>query len=523
MDNTTDAGQNPALWVKLSGRLIPRAVRPMDIADMLYDMLYTNSRPELRPGDIFSIQYWGMIDSWILYCRDIESKVRIITKKTLRIDAIDHDITDFLKTNLKHPNGMRVSIHGLPLSVSEAELEAWVDSWAVRMGPVERAKEKASKAPRGCTLEPVYNGNRFCYISSFTSCIPRYSVYNMTNPLNISEFIDVDITVYVDSTEQTINCGRCKDHSHQYKDCPKGKPACHVCGEVGHLMSDCPNNHIQPFRGAQSQLSNFFKCDLMYENKNFPSSEHLFQWIKATYHEEPELAERVRCCDTPMEAKQLVEGLPVADSWISGDRLNAMCAVLDTKYNQSLAFRDALHDSGDNVLAEATGNTFWASGLGPHRTITTQPQYWPGQNKLGSLLMELRDHGYLMEDIHTTDGHKDEPVDQLNTCDVTATSQAQVAIALIDKAIDPSSTSMSSPELLSQADAIIDSLQMKPDKYTTHDRKPDSYELEPDITTTPDRKRKTKSPLFNDTQKRTRNKSDKQQHSIRKFFNTFKR
>jgi hypothetical protein len=47
-------------------------------------------------------------------------------------------------------------------------------------------------------------------------------------------------------------------------------------------------------------------------------------------------------------------------------------------------------NSGDKLLVEGTHDMFWASGLDQRNTACTNPTYYPGKNKLGEILMELR-------------------------------------------------------------------------------------------------------------------------------------
>ncbi len=41
------------------------------------------------------------------------------------------------------------------------------------------------------------------------------------------------------------------------------------------------------------------------------------------------------------------------------------------------------------VLAEATSDKFWGSGLNPKMTRTTLSDYWPGKNNLGKVLVRI--------------------------------------------------------------------------------------------------------------------------------------
>ena len=41
------------------------------------------------------------------------------------------------------------------------------------------------------------------------------------------------------------------------------------------------------------------------------------------------------------------------------------------------------------VLAEATSDKFWGTGLNPEMTRTTLSDYWPGKNNLGKVLVRI--------------------------------------------------------------------------------------------------------------------------------------
>ena len=66
-----------------------------------------------------------------------------------------------------------------------------------------------------------------------------------------------------------------------------------------------------------------------------------------------------------------------------------MKELLEIKATQCLPFHDCLVEHKDHILAEATPSKFWASGLSPFVTENCSPDFWPGQNMLGVLLMEI--------------------------------------------------------------------------------------------------------------------------------------
>ena len=67
-----------------------------------------------------------------------------------------------------------------------------------------------------------------------------------------------------------------------------------------------------------------------------------------------------------------------------------MMDLIKAKSEQCKQFRDALIESKDKILAEATPSKYWDTGLSPYITQNCSPSYWPGQNLLGVLLMDLR-------------------------------------------------------------------------------------------------------------------------------------
>ena len=53
-------------------------------------------------------------------------------------------------------------------------------------------------------------------------------------------------------------------------------------------------------------------------------------------------------------------------------------------------FKQKLIQTGDRKLVEATRDLFWASGLSPKESVSTQPGYYPGLNQLGRVLERVR-------------------------------------------------------------------------------------------------------------------------------------
>ena len=141
---------------------------------------------------------------------------------------------------------------------------------------------------------------------------------------------------------------------------------------------------ITNFRGEYSFLSNFFltRRPIVYDRKEYRTSEHLFQAIKTT---DPEWREKVRLAATAGDAKKLGYQVPLRADW-EARKIEAMRLCLKLKFADPV-LRVKLMNTGTALLVE--GNTwkdyFW--GVCDGR----------GENWLGKLLMELRESFFAEE------------------------------------------------------------------------------------------------------------------------------
>ncbi len=54
------------------------------------------------------------------------------------------------------------------------------------------------------------------------------------------------------------------------------------------------------------------------------------------------------------------------------------------------------------LIAEATGNQFWGTGLHLDATCECLSEFWPGENVMGNILMQL--HATFCEEQHLAEG-----------------------------------------------------------------------------------------------------------------------
>ncbi|XP_048759275.2 N-glycosidase YbiA-like [Ostrea edulis] len=121
----------------------------------------------------------------------------------------------------------------------------------------------------------------------------------------------------------------------------------------------------------------------------YPSAEQAFQHVKAMRSADLNKAESISNAETALDAKRIGNQVLVSDAWLDS-RDEVMREILESKIKQCEEFRDGLGKiKKTNILAEATWDTYWGTGLNNVGTIHTVMQRWTCQNKLGRMLDNL--------------------------------------------------------------------------------------------------------------------------------------
>lgn len=121
----------------------------------------------------------------------------------------------------------------------------------------------------------------------------------------------------------------------------------------------------------------------VFDSKEYPTAEHLYQSLKATNEEDREL---IRTASTPGKAKKLGKEIMSRLDW-DYVKVDAMRLTLYLKFYQHPNLLLELIETGNRLLVETNwwGDTFWG--------VSTKTN--KGENWLGRLLMELRVHSKL--------------------------------------------------------------------------------------------------------------------------------
>ena len=107
-----------------------------------------------------------------------------------------------------------------------------------------------------------------------------------------------------------------------------------------------------------------YKCSVRYNDKQFKSSEHLYGYRKCQFAGEAALAEQVFNAPDPFAAKRLTQALDPAKlkEWHAA-QADIMKDILLAKATSVTNFREALLNSGDNIIVEVTDDPYWGCGI----------------------------------------------------------------------------------------------------------------------------------------------------------------
>lgn len=141
------------------------------------------------------------------------------------------------------------------------------------------------------------------------------------------------------------------------------------------IISDCTAKPIQGFIGNYAFLSNFFPCEIIFEDFWYSTTEHAYVAAKTTNNN---IRANISSIATPAAAKRFGRSLKVRDDW-DLIKLRVMTELIHLKFQQD-EFKTLLLSTGTSYLEETNtwGDIFW--GVCREK----------GENHLGKILMRER-------------------------------------------------------------------------------------------------------------------------------------
>lgn len=148
-------------------------------------------------------------------------------------------------------------------------------------------------------------------------------------------------------------------------------------------------NTIGPFSGKYRFLSNFYTCKIIYDDREWNSTEHIFQAMKTLDFNGQE---RVRAA-TVSGSKALGRKIKLRSDWESV-KDEVMYEAIKAKFTQNPELLQRLLDTGDDYLIEKSS---WCDNIWGSCTCVKCGD--EGQNRLGLALMRLRSELLLLNSI----------------------------------------------------------------------------------------------------------------------------
>jgi ribA/ribD-fused uncharacterized protein len=146
-------------------------------------------------------------------------------------------------------------------------------------------------------------------------------------------------------------------------------------------------------QGTYRDFSTMSDHAVEIEGTKYPSVEHYYQAMKAVEFKDNEILKKIMKTKTSKAVKAL--GNKVKDfneeTW-NEKRDEVMRKGVRAKFVQHPELRETLLETGDTQIGFADArDLYWSIGTSMGLEKAKSPSKWRGQNKLGKMLMELRD------------------------------------------------------------------------------------------------------------------------------------
>lgn len=168
---------------------------------------------------------------------------------------------------------------------------------------------------------------------------------------------------------------------HQFDKLPQGLQPHDACAKE-------TDNQGIAFASEWTPLSNMFRTEFSYKDIWYNSAEQAYQYQKAVFHGQQDLADDIIITTDPYECKKLGGRTDDSDKWDKTCE-EKMAEILDAKFKANPSIAETLINTGEATLYEATQDNFWGINCTLH-SKEAREEKGTGQNKLGYLLMALR-------------------------------------------------------------------------------------------------------------------------------------
>lgn len=140
-------------------------------------------------------------------------------------------------------------------------------------------------------------------------------------------------------------------------------------------------------------FSQWYPCHFVVDGTRYNCAEQFMMAEKASVFNDKEIWAEIMASDDPSVIKKLGRRVRSFDSSI----WNSHCIDIVrkgnvAKFGQNPKLREILLSTGDKILVEASPyDRIWGIGLDADEPGARSPKLWKGENRLGFILMEVRE------------------------------------------------------------------------------------------------------------------------------------
>ena len=143
------------------------------------------------------------------------------------------------------------------------------------------------------------------------------------------------------------------------------------------------------FQGKHAYLSNHHPCKIVWDNKEYSSSEKMFQYTRAVENDEGGMARKIYETNDLKTIQTLAKQIKDSPTW-KAKEVPTMAEIIKRKFDQNLALKDKLCRTKGH-LYEATTHPVFGCGFTLAKSKSIRKAAVAAGNKLGEKLEELRD------------------------------------------------------------------------------------------------------------------------------------
>lgn len=143
----------------------------------------------------------------------------------------------------------------------------------------------------------------------------------------------------------------------------------------------------------ESCLSQWYPTPFTVDGICYNCAEQYMMAMKAAIFGDEKIREEIMASYDPMVIKKLGRRVGNFDPHVWDEKKHEVVRTANlAKFSQNQKLKDFLLGTGDRILVEASPyDRIWGIGLDADSPQATMPSRWPGENRLGFILMEVRD------------------------------------------------------------------------------------------------------------------------------------